>query len=77
MELTAMFDGTDASSEPVLRRPPQPLVTWTVLAGAVRTAWRRRRTRHAIAGLDRYLLKDIGVSYAEAEAEANKPFWVL
>jgi uncharacterized protein YjiS (DUF1127 family) len=72
-----MFDGTEAWKEPVLRPPPQRQLTWAVVARAVRTAWRRRRTRRAIAGLDRFLLKDIGVSYDEAEAEANKPFWVL
>lgn len=38
-------------------------------------AWRRYRTRQRIVGLDAHLLKDIGVSFAEAEAEANKPFW--
>jgi uncharacterized protein YjiS (DUF1127 family) len=37
--------------------------------------WRRHRSRQRIARLDASLLKDIGVSYAEAEAEANKPFW--
>jgi uncharacterized protein YjiS (DUF1127 family) len=72
-----MFDGTEAWKEPVLRQPLQRQVTWTAVVGAVRMAWRRRRTRRAIADLDRFLLKDIGVSYAEAEAEANKPFWVL
>lgn len=72
-----MFDGTDAASKPVLRPSPPRQGTWAMLARAVRTAWRRRHTRQAIAGLDRFLLKDIGVSYAEAEAEANKPFWVL
>ena len=45
---------------------------WAML----RTAWRRQRTRHCLLGLDPYLLKDIGITYAEAEAEANKPFWV-
>jgi uncharacterized protein YjiS (DUF1127 family) len=45
---------------------------WAML----RAAWRRHRTRSRLADLDAYLLKDIGVSYAEAEAEANKPFWV-
>ncbi len=29
----------------------------------------------SIAQLDSHMLKDIGVSLAEAEAEANKPFW--
>lgn len=38
-------------------------------------ALRRRRSRQAISALDTFLLKDIGVSYAEAEYEANKPFW--
>ena len=41
----------------------------------IRAAWRRHRSRQSIAGLDDHLLKDIGVSFAEAEAEANKPFW--
>ncbi len=40
-----------------------------------RTAWRRYRSRQRIAALDRHLLKDIGVSFTEAEAEANRPFW--
>ncbi|MEO9189072.1 MAG: DUF1127 domain-containing protein [Acetobacteraceae bacterium] len=38
-------------------------------------AWRRYRSRLAIARLDGHLLRDIGVTYAEAEHEANKPFW--
>ena len=71
-----MFDGTEAGKQPFVRQARQRKATWPVVAGAVRTALRRRRTRHAIAGLDRFLLKDIGVSYAEAEAEANRPFWV-
>jgi uncharacterized protein YjiS (DUF1127 family) len=45
------------------------------LHGAVRSAWRRHATRQRIAMLDSHDLRDIGVSYAEAEAEANKPFW--
>ncbi len=41
----------------------------------VRAAWRRHHSRQRISELDPYLLKDIGVSHAEAECEANKPFW--
>ncbi len=37
--------------------------------------WQRHRSRQRIAELDSHTLKDIGVSFAEAEAEANKPFW--
>jgi len=45
------------------------------LRAALQAAWRRHRTRRYLAELDAHALKDIGVSYAEAEAEANKPFW--
>lgn len=41
----------------------------------IETMWQRHRTRQRIARLDGDMLKDIGVSFAEAEAEANKPFW--
>lgn len=39
-------------------------------------AWHRYRTRQFLAGLDAHMLKDIGVTFAEAEHEVNKPFWV-
>ena len=39
-------------------------------------AWHdRARQRHHLMGLDEHQLKDIGVSRAEAEHEARKPFW--
>ena len=41
----------------------------------LRTAWRRHQSRQRIAGLNPYLLKDIGVTHSDAEFEANKPFW--
>lgn len=48
---------------------------YTFSWSGLRLAWRRYRSRQRIAELDGYLLKDIGVTFAEAEAEANKPFW--
>ena len=62
--------------EPLRLRQYRPLVEpspslWETL----RMAWGRHRSRRRIAQLDPQMLKDIGVSYAEAEAEANKPFW--
>ncbi len=39
------------------------------------TMWQRRRSRQRITQLDAAQLRDIGVTFAEAEAEANKPFW--
>lgn len=41
----------------------------------LRAAWRRYRSRQRIAQLDSHALKDIGISFSEAEAEANKWFW--
>ncbi len=39
--------------------------------------WRRRhRSRISLSELNDCMLKDIGVTYAEAEHEANKPFWL-
>ena len=38
--------------------------------------WRRRRSRERLADLSEHLLKDIGITRAEAEHEANKPFWL-
>ena len=45
------------------------------LWSAFRIALRRGRTRRRLVDLDAHELKDIGISRADAEAEANKPFW--
>ena len=38
--------------------------------------WQERaRQRAALASLEPHLLKDIGVSAADAEREVRKPFW--
>ena len=42
---------------------------------ALVAAWLRQQSRARITGLDAHLLKDMGVTFAEAEHEANKPFW--
>ncbi|HUB43368.1 MAG TPA: DUF1127 domain-containing protein [Acetobacteraceae bacterium] len=46
------------------------------LVELLRRAWRRQRSRNCLARMDGYMLKDIGLTYAEAEAELNKPFWI-
>ena len=46
---------------------------------AIRTCWlwvQRIEQRAALRELDDDLLRDIGKSRAEAEAESNKPFWL-
>jgi uncharacterized protein YjiS (DUF1127 family) len=50
---------------------PQNILSWS----GMRAAWRHHRSRQHIAQLNARLLKDIGVSFSEAQAEANKPFW--
>ncbi|HEY1931824.1 MAG TPA: DUF1127 domain-containing protein [Acetobacteraceae bacterium] len=71
-----MFDGPLTALIAPLSFPHRRPRRAAGLGGSMHAAWRRWRTRRAIAGLDGLTLKDIGVSYAEAEAEANKPFWV-
>ena len=41
----------------------------------LRELQQRQRSRRELATLDRYALKDIGVSRADALLEASKPFW--
>ncbi len=69
--------GGGAWTVPVPRHRRPSRVVGRVARGVavLRAAWRRQRSRARIAGLDAHLLKDIGVSHAEAEHEANKPFW--
>ena len=48
------------------------------IAALVRTVllWQERASqRHHMAGLDDHALKDIGLSRADIEGEAAKPFW--
>ena len=60
--------------------PPRPLrwrivdllfYPWAWLDHAIE----RRRSRQALRELDDHLLKDIGLSRADAEREARRPFW--
>jgi uncharacterized protein YjiS (DUF1127 family) len=65
-------DGGWMRAMPVHRRDrPRGSALWTMIVAA----YRRHRSRAALARLDAYILKDIGVSFAEAEHEVNKPFW--
>ena len=63
-------------SEFVYRAPPQVVrASRRTVRTLLSAVWRRYRSRQQIADLDRHLQKDIGVTFAEAEAEANKSFW--
>ncbi len=58
---------------PVLRLVPQARAE----EGRCRVFWRSLRTRKALLRLDELQLRDIGLSRADALAEADKPFWRL
>ena len=63
-------------ANPARMPPPHaPVARGPAAWASLRSAWRRYRSRRHIAQLDGHMLKDIGVSFAEAEAEANKPLW--
>ena len=50
----------------------------SLMAGLVRTVlgWQERASqRHNMIGLDDHVLKDVGLSRADIEGEAAKPFW--
>ena len=55
----------------VLRLADGALRIWLLLE-----TWRERtRQRRALLALDAHLLKDIGLSQADALREGSKPFW--
>jgi uncharacterized protein YjiS (DUF1127 family) len=55
------------------RRTQESAYSWLA---RLREWRRRRRSRTMLVQLDDYILKDIGITTAEAEREANKPFWL-
>jgi uncharacterized protein YjiS (DUF1127 family) len=56
-------------------KPPFPSSRTEAARAWLRDAWRRHRSRQMLAGMDAATLRDVGLTYAEAEMEANKPFW--
>jgi uncharacterized protein YjiS (DUF1127 family) len=59
-----------------LRRPAHSVGTAAVRVFGALREWRRRsKDRALLAALDDRMLTDIGISRAEAEFLANKPFW--
>jgi len=45
------------------------------LWGVVCRAWQRHRSRRELLQMNDCMLKDIGISRADALWEASKPFW--
>ena len=68
--------GALSSERPIAR--PAAVVPGGRLAGAYEQilSWlERARQRRQLAQLGDHMLKDIGLSRADVEAEASKPFW--
>ncbi|MCH2165525.1 MAG: DUF1127 domain-containing protein [Marinovum sp.] len=58
-------------------RPLTPAARVALFAAVVFVAWaERRRSRIALSHLDGHLLKDIGVTPAQAGHEFQKPFYL-
>lgn len=60
--------GPIGRSDPV---QPEPRSIRAIL----RAFWRRHQSRTELIRMNAHMLKDIGLTYADAEREANKPFW--
>jgi uncharacterized protein YjiS (DUF1127 family) len=59
-------------AEPIARRA----ATWLRRADAAIRLWQdRSRGRRELLRLDDHVLRDIGITRLQAEAEASKPFW--
>lgn len=62
---------TNTTAQPL---PPFARVAFVVAETVL--AWEiRRQTRRRLSLLDTHILKDIGLNAADAQAEAEKPFW--
>lgn len=60
------------------RLAPRVALAWLRRSDLVRVValWlRRRRGRKALAGCDVRLLRDVGITRAQAERESAVPFW--
>lgn len=58
---------------PVARRRTASI--GSVVRDRLERAWRNFTTRRDLAEMDDRMLKDLGVSRAQAHFEANKPIW--
>lgn len=57
-------------------RPWSRLMRQVATPGQLLSTWiQRHRTRRDLRALDAHLLRDIGLDWAAAQSEAQKPFW--
>ena len=69
--------GSELFAQKALPLRPRPgLAAWTRRAIELVLGWQEvARHRRALLELDERLLKDIGITRADAEREASRPFW--
>ena len=61
---------------PALPRRESRFASWLSRARARIALWQQRsQGRRQLLALDDHVLRDIGISRVQAEAEAHKPFW--
>jgi uncharacterized protein YjiS (DUF1127 family) len=74
MERTTVMPRVSAATGPGRRRGWRTAIRW---ADALVTWLERDCQRRALLKLDERMLRDIGLSRADVEQEAEKPFWRL
>ncbi|MBR0567430.1 DUF1127 domain-containing protein [Azoarcus sp. L1K30] len=73
-----MSQASQCISDPVQRRsaPRASVIEWIGRAASIVSIWRlRARQRRELRELDDAILRDVGISRAEANFGADKPFW--
>jgi uncharacterized protein YjiS (DUF1127 family) len=55
---------------------PFPFRGWSRFALRLLRCYERQQQRRALRELDRHMLRDLGITREQAEAEARKPFWL-
>ena len=67
--------GTSHATLAGMTLPAAPLRSGAVVVESVLAWFERTRQRRQLSELSDHMLKDIGLSRADVEAEAAKPFW--
>jgi uncharacterized protein YjiS (DUF1127 family) len=73
---TVPFPGRDFGAAPRAHLLSRRVASWLGRVRATLRLWQDRVSgRQQLLRLDEHVLRDIGITRLQAEAEANKPFW--
>jgi uncharacterized protein YjiS (DUF1127 family) len=74
--VTAALHGPAVAADARSRQAPVGAARWLRRARDTIRLWQERSEgRQQLLRLDDHVLRDIGITRLQAEAEANKPFW--